>query len=100
MVLFLASKAACSSPFVQQELGAALITKKQLVPIVWDMSPADLPGWIKNYQALNLNGATAEKVKAQMTAISTKIKSDKENGILVAGLLFAGLLFLGTQSKK
>lgn len=43
-VLFLASRAACASPWVQQELGAAVVTQKKLVPIVWDMPPSQLPG--------------------------------------------------------
>jgi hypothetical protein len=96
-VLFLASRAACSSPWVQQELGAALITQKKLVPIVWDMSPSDLPGWVKNYQALNLAGASMEQVKSQMTAIANGIKSDKTQGLVVVGLLVAALFALGSK---
>lgn len=90
-VLFLASRTACASPWVQQELGAALITQKQLVPIVWDMPPSELPGWVQHYQALNLAGASLEQVKAQMTMIANRIKSDKAQGLLVAGLLVAAL---------
>jgi hypothetical protein len=94
-VLFLASRKACSSPWVQQELGAALITQKKLVPIVWDMSPPELPGWVQNYQALNLAGASLEQVKMQMSAIANRVKSDKAQGLLVAGLLVAALFALG-----
>ncbi len=96
-VLFLASRAACSSPWVQQELGAALISQKKLVPIVWDMPPSDLPGWIKNYQALNLTGASMEQVKSQMTAIASSIKSDKTQGLVVVGLLVAALFVIGSK---
>jgi hypothetical protein len=96
-MLFLASRAACASPWVQQELGAALITQKKLVPIVWDMPPSELPGWVQHYQALNLAGASMEDVKTQMTAIANKIKSDKAQGFLVVGLLVAALLALGSK---
>lgn len=96
-VLFLASRAACASPWVQQELGAALITQKKLVPIVWDMSPSDLPGWVKSYQALNLAGASMEQVKSQMTAIANSIKSDKTQGLVVVGLLVAALFAFGSK---
>ena len=96
-VLFLASRAACASPWVQQELGAALISQKKLVPIVWDMLPADLPGWIKNYQALNLAGASMEQVKSQMTAIANTIKSDKAQGLVVVGMLVAALFAFGSK---
>lgn len=34
-VVFLASKSACESPYVQQELGGAAISKKRIVPVVW-----------------------------------------------------------------
>ena len=50
-VLFLASRSACNSPYVQQEVGAAVASKKQLIPVVWDLPPAELPGWASQYQA-------------------------------------------------
>lgn len=96
-VLFLASRAACASPWVQQELGAALITQKKLVPIVWDMPPSELPGWVREYQALNLANASLDDVKAQMAAIATRIKTDKQKALLVGGFLLAALLTLGSK---
>lgn len=96
-VLFLASRAACASPWVQQELGAALITQRKLVPIVWDMPPSERPGWVKEHQALNLAGVSMEQVKSQMTAIANAIKSDKTQGWVVVGLLVAALIALGAK---
>jgi len=97
-VLFLASKAACASPFVQQEIGAAIIAEKRLVPIIWDMEPSDLPGWANQVQALNLTGASVDEVCHQISKISERIKADKNNGYLIAGLLVAALLiFLGSR---
>jgi hypothetical protein len=93
-VVFLASRAACASPWVQQELGAVLITQKQLLPIVWDMPPSELPGWVKDYQALNLAHASLDDVKNQMTGIANRIKADKAQGLLVGGLLLAALVIL------
>ena len=43
-VILLASRSACASAFVNQEIGGALLASKRVVPIVWDMSPAELPG--------------------------------------------------------
>jgi hypothetical protein len=96
-VLFLASRAACSSAWVQQELGAALITQKKLVPIVWDMPPSDLPGWIRGYQALDLGRASLEEIKSQMTAIAQRIKADKAKGLLIAGFMLASTFVLGSN---
>lgn len=55
-VLCLASRAACASPWVMQEMGAAVSGNKKLIPIVWDQTPESLPGWMRQYQAVNLAG--------------------------------------------
>lgn len=93
-VLFLASRAACSSPWVQQEIGAALSKQKKLVPIVWDMPVSELPGWTGQIQAIDLAGASAEKIKAQITAIAEQVKADKAKGLVIVGLLIAGLFII------
>lgn len=92
-IFFLASKSACLSPFVQQELGGALLTDKKIVPIVWDMDPAELPGWISRYQALNLSGATIDEAKERVGEIAEKIKSDKLVGGLAVAALIGGLIW-------
>ena len=43
-IIFLASKTACQSPYINQEIGAAIGHGKTIVPVVWDMPPEDLPG--------------------------------------------------------
>jgi hypothetical protein len=91
-VTFLASRAACSSAWVQQELGVAIGMQKKLVPIVWDMLPSALPGWAARHQAVNLAGASIEQARDQIASISQRIKSDKALGRLVLGLIIAGLL--------
>ncbi|MEW8535382.1 MAG: toll/interleukin-1 receptor domain-containing protein [Candidatus Thiodiazotropha endolucinida] len=92
-VFFLASKSACESPFVQQELGGALLTDKKIVPIVWDMPPSNLPGWISKYQALNLSGITIDQAKERISQIASKIKSDKFVGGLVVVAMIGGLIW-------
>jgi TIR domain len=90
-VLFLASRAACQSPWVQQELGVALARNKKLVPIVWDMAPRDLPGWVAHFQPVDLRGANADAARAAFSAIAEQVKADKRQGAIIAGLLLAGL---------
>jgi hypothetical protein len=90
-VFFLASRAACESAWVQQELGAALVTQKKIVPVVWDMRPDHLPGWVQHYQALDLARLSMPQAKACMTAIAEKVKADKQVGLLALGLLVAGV---------
>jgi TIR domain-containing protein len=97
-VLFLASRTACASPWVQQELGAALVKQKKIVPIVWDIPPSQLPGWIGHIQAVNLAGASPEQIQAQITAVAGQIKADKAKGLLIGGLLIAGLFALAARN--
>lgn len=96
-ILFLASRAATTSPWVQQELGFALAKQKKVVPIVWDMPPSQLPGWAGQFQALNLAGASAAEVQVKISAVAERIRSDKARGLLIAGLLFAGLFVFGAK---
>jgi TIR domain len=91
-VIFLASRAACASSWVQQELGAAIGMQKKLVPIVWDMAPSELPGWTAQHQPINLAGSSIDQLRTQLGAIAERIKSDRNVGYLVLGLLVAGLL--------
>ena len=101
LVLFLASKAACASAYVQQELGIALATNKEIVPVVWDIDPSKLPGWMSRLQALDIQGASPDQIREQMSAIANKIKSKKTSEwLLVAGLLAAGLvIYTATRNK-
>ncbi|MGH2272699.1 toll/interleukin-1 receptor domain-containing protein, partial [Anaerohalosphaeraceae bacterium U12dextr] len=92
-VLFLASQAACQSSFVQQEVGHAIVEKK-LIPVVWDIRPEQLPGWAKNFQAINLASATIERIQEQFIAFARKIKVDKKKGLIVAGCLVAAAMAL------
>lgn len=93
-VLCLASRAACASPWVLQEMGVAIGAQKKLIPIIWDMPPEQLPGWMREYQPLSLIGATPEKIKQDIGRIAEVIKAEKRNALLIGGLLVAGLIFL------
>jgi hypothetical protein len=94
-VLFLASREACQSPYVQQEVGAALVQQKKLVPIIWEIDPSELPGWAKQYQALNLAGVrTLDEIRIQINVIAQKIKSDKAVAVAILGAIVLGILSL------
>ena len=97
-IIFLASREACKSAYVLQETGMAVILGKKLVPIVWDIDPAELPGWVNRHQALNLKNATVEQIPAQIAQIAEAVKQDKNKGIVIAGALILGLLWLGNKS--
>jgi hypothetical protein len=94
-VILLASRAACSSPFVNQEVGGALLTSKRLVPIVWDMSPTELPGWANQVQAIDLRGSTLLELQNHVGAIAARIKQEKAQGLLILGAIVLGLFAVG-----
>lgn len=93
-VFLLASKNALASPNVQQEVGGAIFGKKRLVPIMWDVEPAELPRWVADFQGLVLKGATLEEIGRRVGALAAHVKASKAKGQLVAGAVFAGLLYL------
>lgn len=92
-VCLLASKDALASPNVQMEMGGAIFGNKKLVPIMWNVTPGELPRWVSDFQGLVLNGATMENVSVQVAQLAAKIKGDKVKGQLIAGAVLAGLLF-------
>jgi len=91
-IIFLASRAACASAYVQQELGMAMGDLKRIIPIVWDMDPSQLPGWTNQAHAINLRGMTLENGKAKMASIANNIKNEKTKGFLIFGTIIFGLL--------
>ena len=97
-VILLASREACQSAYVLQESGMALITEKVLIPIVWDMSPCELPGWINRRHAIDLKNATIEQIQMQISQIAQMIKQDNLKANLIAGAVILGLFFLATRS--
>ncbi|GJM43852.1 MAG: hypothetical protein DHS20C21_06940 [Gemmatimonadota bacterium] len=99
-VIFLASKAACKSDFVQQEVGAAYFGGKTVVPVVWDMSPSDLPGWTKRAQALDFRGATRSQIAGRIQGLAKEIRGSRGSGLLIAAAIIGGLVWLAGRSDS
>jgi hypothetical protein len=100
-VIFLASAAACRSPYAQQEIGMALALKKRLVPVIWDIQPADLPGWLKDIQALDLRGLTIENFQQHIVNIADGIQSDKVKQFMIAlAAILAALFVIAALEKR
>lgn len=97
-IIFLASKAACRSPYVQQEIGGALVAKKKFIPVVWQMPPSELPGWANQIQALDIRNQTPQQIRARIIALARKMKSSKEKGVLIGAALVAGFMWLISDS--
>ncbi|OHB64813.1 MAG: hypothetical protein A2Y76_13340 [Planctomycetes bacterium RBG_13_60_9] len=75
-VFFLASRHSCASPSVQQELGASLVQKKVIIPVLLDITAEELPGWVDRHQAIDPKKAP-EVIHETIDSIAEKIKVDK-----------------------
>ncbi len=97
-VILLASRAACASAYVQQEIGRAMDGTKRLIPVVWDMPPEELPGWLNQIHALDIRANTPAEIQQRILVIADWIKQDKARGMLIGGALIAGLFWLAARS--
>lgn len=93
-IIFLASKTACASPYVQQEIGAALIAQKELIPVVWEMAPSELPGWTNQVQALDIRNQTPAQIRTRIIYLAQQMKATKDKGFLIGVALVAGFFLL------
>lgn len=90
-VFFLAGKEARESAYVQQEVGGAIVGKKVLIPVIWDCSPEELPGWTKEFQALDLRNMTPQQMRAQILRIAARMQATKRQRATGA-LVFSSLV--------
>lgn len=98
-VFFLGSRDACSSQYVQQEMGGAIYAKKRIIPVVWEMPASELPGWLSQWQALNLAEATVEQVQEKISAIAKKIRANKTQSQIIGGIILAGLAYFAFKGE-
>jgi len=97
--LFLASRKACESQFVNQEIGAALSQNKHVIPVVWDMPPSALPGFLKRVQACDMRTKDPRTLMEVLGRMTTTIKKHKTISIIIAGLIIAALLWVFSKKK-
>lgn len=98
-VIFLASRRACESPFVLQELGMALGASKKVIPVVWDIDPSELPGWIPHYQAIDVRGGTMSELTTRIDEVAKSIQIDKIGAIILMAIGAVGAFILLSPDK-
>lgn len=99
-IFFLATKNSCKSQNVHLELGGALAQKKIIIPVLIDVTPEELPDFIRDYQAIDFN-KSPESLFTTIKDISEEIKSDKLRSYLIMGLsvAFVGILFMSLRKR-
>lgn len=95
-VFFLASKHSCASSSVQQELGASLIEKKVLIPVLLDVSVEELPGWVDRHQAIDPR-KTPELIRKTIESIAEKIRVDRFWAGVIIGAILVWLIVSSRQ---
>jgi hypothetical protein len=96
-VIVLASRVACASAFVNQEIGGALLGSKRLIPIIWDINPNELPGWARSVQAIDLRGSMLG-LQSQVGAIANRINQERTQSVIIAvGVILLGIFFFGGE---
>ena len=97
-VFFLATKNSCESKAVMHEIGGSLVLDKELIPLMWGISPDQLPDWAQDRQAIDLQEPNNPKVKELIERVAEKVKADNFIGALILGAL--GALFLYALMKE
>jgi hypothetical protein len=99
-VFFLATPSACTSQAVMHELGGALFTKKKIISVLCGVAPGQLPEWVRDRQAIDLE--EKDQIVSTVEKIADAIRSDKFLAGLVAGglVLFALWLVFGGRNEE
>ena len=90
---FLATPNSIKSDAVKHEIGGALTTNKNIVPILYNLEFDQLPEWIKEYQGIKITNNDVSHLQKTLEKISKKIKSDKIFAGILAGVLITAVLF-------
>src|SRR5262245_42787861 len=77
-IVVLVSKHAAQSAYVNQEIGAALADAKTLVPIILDIDPSALPGWLSKVQGIDLRGKTIAELQSEIGAVAARVHEEKQ----------------------
>lgn len=78
-VFLLVSEKSCSSPYVQQEIGVAIGTKKPIVPIVRDDHTGTLPGLVARYQMLDFRTKAPSDINEHLAQLGKRIVARRKD---------------------
>lgn len=99
VVIYITSKNSLESKSVQHELGGALFDKKIIIPLLIDIEPEELPSWIAEYQAVNINDI--DKLNEKLAHLVTKSNNNKISiGLVIASIVLAVLAGINHYKNK
>jgi hypothetical protein len=74
-VFFLATSSSCASYAVAHEIGATLVLEKKLIPLMWGVTPEQLPEWVSRSHAMDLRDSG--RIARLVEEIGETVKSDR-----------------------
>ncbi len=72
----------------------AVNESKTIIPLVWDIDPSELPGWLRKYQAFDLRNFSVTEYAGKLSELAGSIRSTRSKQQLVAVVAFAALAFI------
>jgi TIR domain len=97
-VFFLATPNSCKSQAVAHEIGASLILHKKFIPLMWQVSPKELPEWVDDTHAVDLKDPS--QIQKVVGSVARTIKSNEFwKGVIVTGLICFGLWVLAKMLR-
>jgi hypothetical protein len=88
--IFLASRDACQSLTIQQELSYAMAAEKKIIPILLDMFPDEIPGWIMKKHPLDARSCF-HALSHVIIKLANLIKVDKKKIHTIVSLIVLGV---------
>lgn len=77
-------------------IGGSVLMQKQLIPILHGVSPDELPGWSKEFQAVGLR-EDRSSVRRALDAIADSLLLDRILGVIIVVALGCFLVWLFTR---
>jgi hypothetical protein len=96
-LIFLATKNACESTAVKHELGAGWYANKNIVPVLWGVSPSEMPEWLQSWQAVDISNGDLTRLEPVITKIADKIQSNQVMGTVLFSALVAAFVALASE---
>lgn len=93
-VIVLASRAACASALAGATIGGAPIASDRILPVVWDMAPAELPPWLHGFPVIGLRADPLPQLHKTIERAAARATQDRSAAIAAVRAVGAGLLAL------
>ncbi len=100
LFLFIASKQSVNAEYTRYEIGGAFYGEKDIVSVLIDVSPEELPSIIQRYQAMDFRGKSVEEIEKLISKEGKILRRHEiKSSIGLIGAIFSGLWLLGRTKK-